>query len=369
MPDRVSLLLARPPLTLMELLYLCIGNWRRIAAAIIAGAIAGAAVGMSSPPRYESVAAMRIASSTSQPPAVLALLTVLQSNTLAEEIVHEMRLDTGTPPVTAITLRRDHLLVEQVRDTNIVRIHVVLPDATTAAAVANQIAVRAAQMYDAVREHPVAPTSESEIALLKERSDRAAAARGIAEQRFRAIESRIQPKTLSVAAGTSQTYQERLTDVRLRLQAERVRLRVLSEQWSTAGGAAANHGVTSEVLQSAVSMQQATVAALAAEEHEVAAQYEIRRLRDRLANAERDFEAAAASASAATTRYENAKAQLAATDLPAELFDRGVVPDRPLSRGLGAWVLGGLFAGLLTGIAWALARELLAPMPVSSTVS
>jgi hypothetical protein len=240
---------------------------------------------------------------------------LLKSNELAENLVRQFRLDQPPTSLTAASFMRDHLLIEQVRDTTMLRAHVFLPDAKLTADVTNGLAVHALELYDRLSARANAGPSPDDVKLAKVRLDEAVEARNVAEQRLLNFRSEVQIDILRRDAGELLEARRRLENLRISLVAERGRLAaaeselanqpktiVMPRQMTTsdallvlsASSAAAN-GKSSLVsdltrnevqnpvysqLEAQAATQRATVSALERQEQELAERVKTARSRD-----------------------------------------------------------------------------------------
>ena len=110
-----------------------------ILAAAVLGAIGGFAVASSRPAMFESTATLLARHATvAAPPAVTSTIRAIVSNQqVASKVVDELKLADGPLRLQPGALVRNHLRVDDVPGTFLVRVVVQLPDAETAAAVAN----------------------------------------------------------------------------------------------------------------------------------------------------------------------------------------------------------------------------------------
>ena len=110
-----------------------------IVAAAALGAVVGFAVGSSRPPVFDSAATLLARHATvATPPAVTSTIRALVSNQqVALNVINELKLAEGPLRLQPGALVRNHLRVDDVPGTFLVRVVVQLPDPEAAAAVAN----------------------------------------------------------------------------------------------------------------------------------------------------------------------------------------------------------------------------------------
>jgi uncharacterized protein involved in exopolysaccharide biosynthesis len=120
--------------------------------AAIVGGVLGFGVASVGAPKFDGVATLLVMQPNLQEGAkaesVSTLRALLQTNALANSAIGQFHLDAAPYKLTADDFLRDTLILEEVRNTNLIRVHAQLPDAKLAAQLANFIASAAVTFRD-----------------------------------------------------------------------------------------------------------------------------------------------------------------------------------------------------------------------------
>jgi uncharacterized protein involved in exopolysaccharide biosynthesis len=201
-----------------------------VAAVALIGAVIGAALGRLAPPRYEATTTFSVAERAGLQTGLRTLEVLLTSNELAEDVVRQFSLDQPPTSLTVASFLRDHVFLEQIRDTSLLRVHVYLPDAKLATDVANGLAAHALELYDRLSARATAGPSPEEVKLVRAQLDEAIAVRDAAEQSLFDFRSEAQIDVLRRDANEQLDARRRLNDVRIALLAERGRLAAAEQE-------------------------------------------------------------------------------------------------------------------------------------------
>lgn len=395
-----------PPWSLSDVVLVC---WRArwiLAATALAGAVAGVALGSLTPPRYEATTTFMVTQRAGLQTAFRTFEAVLKSNALADELVRQFRLDQPPTSLTAAGFMRDHLIIEQVRDTNLLRVHVSLHDAKLTTDVANGLAAHALKLYDDLNAKANVGPSPDDLRRQKTQLDEATAARDAAENRLLNFRSQAQIDMLRRNADELFNAARRLENLQITLQVERGRLismegelarlpktisvpRQLTvsdslllsiaegEKGRPGAEAIAKELTRTELvnpvygqLETQAAMLRTSVAALEAERQALANQLtpsrspsqqlaDVYRRESELARLQRELEMAGRVVSSASERYEQMRNATTETLPRPELFDLASLPDQSLSRGMLAGGVAGLLAGLLAALVYVLGRAVM----------
>jgi uncharacterized protein involved in exopolysaccharide biosynthesis len=399
-------ILSGPPWSLRDVVAV---SWRArwiIAAIALAGAVVGAALGSLTPPRYEATTTFMVTQRAGLQTAFRTFEAVLKSNGLGSELVRQFRLDQPPTSLTAASFMRDHLIIEQVRDTNLLRVHVSLHDAKLTTDVANGLAAHALKLYDDLNAKADVGPSPDDLKRQKTLLDDATAARDAAENRLLNFRSQAQIDMLRRNANELFDAARRLENLRITLQAERGRLTSMeaelanlpktisvprqltvsdalllsiaeSEKGRPGAEAIAKELTRTELvnpvygqLETQAAMLRTSVAALEAELQALANQLtpsrspsqqlaDVYRRESELARLQRELDMAGRVFSSASERYDQMRNATTESLPRPELIDPASLPDQSLSRGMLAGGIAGLLAGLLAALVYALGRAVL----------
>lgn len=128
----------------VAVLRLLVSRWRLVAGLALVGGVLGAAAALSQPKTYEAVSTLMVAQpkfmTDAKPVSVASFRALFETNSLANSAIE--RFDMKKPPysLTPTKLQRDVLIIEEVRNTNLIRLHVRLSDPKMAVSLANFLA-------------------------------------------------------------------------------------------------------------------------------------------------------------------------------------------------------------------------------------
>jgi len=138
-----------PPRTLQIPLELAFRVIRRagivVLVAALVGGVSGFALASMNPPLYESIATLIVTRppTDTRPAPVPAFRALLETNTLARAAIVQFHLDKPPYQMDPADFRAGTMQLEEVRNTNFIRVHARLPNPDTAAQLADFIANRA----------------------------------------------------------------------------------------------------------------------------------------------------------------------------------------------------------------------------------
>jgi uncharacterized protein involved in exopolysaccharide biosynthesis len=179
--------------------------WRRrwiVAAAGLACAIVAAVQASFQVPQYEATSTLSVTGSKlsdqASPVTTANFLPLIQNNSVAAKVTAEFRLNGPPYTLTPEEFASRALSVEDVRNSNLIRLHVRLPDAATSAKVANRIAALAVESARAMSQNEVLQARDEleggVVQARKRLSDAGAPAHGWSATRT-ARRSRLRAKT------------------------------------------------------------------------------------------------------------------------------------------------------------------------------
>jgi uncharacterized protein involved in exopolysaccharide biosynthesis len=209
--------------------------WRRrwyIAAFAIAGGVAGAGIARLTPPRYEAATTIRVAERAGLQTAIRTFQVILESNGLSEDVVRQFKLDQAPMSLTAATFIRNHLTIEPVRDTDLLRAHVALPEPQLTADVANALATRALEMWNGMNARANLGATSQEVDARQKELEAAVAAHEEAQERLLMFKSQAQLDVLRRNAADMLDARRRLNALTVTLQAEKGRLASIQNELS-----------------------------------------------------------------------------------------------------------------------------------------
>jgi uncharacterized protein involved in exopolysaccharide biosynthesis len=121
-----------------------LSRWRLVAGLAVIGGLLGAAAALTQPKTYEAVSTLMVAQpkfiTDAKPVNVASFRALFETNSLAASAIDQFKLNKPPYNLNPTRLQRDVLIVEEVRNTNLIRLHLRLSDAKVAVSLANFLA-------------------------------------------------------------------------------------------------------------------------------------------------------------------------------------------------------------------------------------
>jgi uncharacterized protein involved in exopolysaccharide biosynthesis len=140
------------PLENLRRLIAATGKWLVLAAVV--GAVIGGLLMFLQPIRYDAVATLMVSqpkfSADAKPINVSTFRALLETNALASSAIAEFHLDAPPSRMVASDFLRDTLIVEEVRNTNLLRVRARMTDSKLVAELANYIALEAIKLNEEI---------------------------------------------------------------------------------------------------------------------------------------------------------------------------------------------------------------------------
>jgi uncharacterized protein involved in exopolysaccharide biosynthesis len=124
-------------------------HWQLATAGALIGGALGFAYASTQPFQYEAVTTILVPANNPQLNAA-TFRGIAENASLASQIISELKLGEGEPPLTPSRFVEDVLRVEEVRGTTLVRVKVTLPDARAAAEASRALAAKAIALAEQV---------------------------------------------------------------------------------------------------------------------------------------------------------------------------------------------------------------------------
>ncbi len=125
-------------------LRMVLSRWRLVAGLAVIGGLIGAAAALTQPKTYEAVSTLMVAQpkfiTDAKPVNVASFRALFETNSLAASAIDQFKLNKPPYNLNPTRLQRDVLIIEEVRNTNLIRLHVRLSDAKVAVSLANFLA-------------------------------------------------------------------------------------------------------------------------------------------------------------------------------------------------------------------------------------
>jgi uncharacterized protein involved in exopolysaccharide biosynthesis len=363
-----------------------------LALGALVGAIAGAAVAVSRPVLYEGVSTLLVVAPRIERTSAAAVETatfraILENTSLAGEVINELQLNEPPHVLTAYGFVQDALTVEDLRGTNVIRVHVRLRDPVRAAEASRRLARKAISLTRRLNELEGTSVQEQ----LQEHVKESAARLTAAEKELLAYKQTAQLELLERDTEAMLDERGELLKLLVEIEGERARLataETLIKNQSPileiprvpgAEEALRRTDETKEVLDPSnpfvnpvyqsldyqLATSRARLAGLERQRRQILDVNRIggeqlnnlRELHNRqieLARLQSNFELAKRIHSDLMVRFEESRTRPLGAAPQLQLVDEGVPPDRPLSRRTLQSTALGLTAGLLAAAALAL---------------
>jgi succinoglycan biosynthesis transport protein ExoP len=206
-------------------------RWLIAGATVLCGAVT-VVMRLQSPAMYEAAVRMVVSppttAETAAPPAitVVAFRAMVENQSLAAQVITELRLDQPPLRLTAQGFLADVLTVETPRDTNIVVVRVRLASRELAAKAANRLAALAADLAERLNQDQAARTWES----VQAQVDQARLRLGAAETKLGAFKQRAQIEVLRQDVQSELEARAGLLSLSVDIESSRARLRKAEEE-------------------------------------------------------------------------------------------------------------------------------------------
>jgi uncharacterized protein involved in exopolysaccharide biosynthesis len=354
-------------------------HWFLLATGAVAGALAGLVIASRAPVLYQATATMTVTQPLGTTALALSPATsraLLANMTLVSETLNELQLNRGG--LTPQAFVEDHLEIQPVPTTTLLRVNVSLPDPEKARLAAKLLAEKAVALSRRVDQDGAVAVRDA----LKIQVDESAQRFDQAQDRLLKFKSSAQVDMLQAQTDSKLERRFQMSRLAIELESEKARLasmgravsidlprrdtqragREASELPSVDGNPSPSP--VSGMLQYEMAASRARVASLEKEYKEtvgatggagaVKELSELYRRKMELSRLEADYDVSKRVYSDLGTKYEEARGRVAGNSAQLRILDAPVLPDRPLPRRRPQFAILGGLVGMMFGAAAAL---------------
>lgn len=189
-----------------------------IVAAAVIGTLVGLLIALRAPAVYEATATLMLRQSDSPAATPSSYRTLLLGNRVAASLLKDFRLDQPPYGYSVRTLLDRVLVVEEVRNTSLLRVRVRLPDRELAARVANAVAARSVSLSQEISYPPGAlETARVQVENTRERLRRS-------EERLLTYQRTAQIEAVKTDVDATLEQRRSLPELLISIEGERARL-------------------------------------------------------------------------------------------------------------------------------------------------
>ena len=346
-------------------------HWAFLAAGAVAGALAGFFIASSAPVLYQATATLTVKQPAGNTGLALTPATsraLLANMTVVAETLKELQLDRGG--LTPQAFVEDHLEIQPVPTTTLLRVSVSLPDPEKARLAAKLLAEKAVVLSSRVDQDGAASTRDS----FKIQVEEAAKRLDEAEARLLTFKSTAQVDLLQAQSDSTLERRFEASKVAIELESEKARLASMERRDTQRSGREASEpppaggnpspSPVNGMLQYEMAASRARVASLEKQYKStidttrgtgaVKEMSELYKRKIELARIQADYDVSKRVYSELVAKYEEARGRVAGNSAQLQILDAPVLPDRPLPRRRSQFaILGGLL-GMMFGVVPAL---------------
>ena len=200
-----------------------LAHWKVWAVATLLGAVLGVLMALWIPKSYEATSLVMVTGIRSEAAVVRPLTTIrvlAESRALAEKVLGRFREPLAAYDLTVERFLANHVRVEEVRGTNLLRLHVRLPDATLAHQVCEFLTTSLIEYFAALQQGGtvvMAERSKSQLAAAEKKVEEA-------QQRLREMRGAVRGELLRKEATPRVSEQAEVVDLLVDIEAQRARV-------------------------------------------------------------------------------------------------------------------------------------------------